>query len=289
MKKISYREAIREAIREEMRKEKFLFFIGQDVGAYCGEHRISGDLFEEFGEMRVRDAPISEQGIVGCALGASITGSKAIAEIPFMDFITLPMDQICNQAAKYFYTFGGQVNVPLVLRTAMGGYVTAAEQQSQCLEAWFVHVPGLKVLVPSTPYGVKGLLKTSICNKNPVIFIEHKYLYGFEGEIPEEEYKIPLGVADIKKEGVSIEVIDPRTLVPLDKEAILNSVKKTGKLIIVHEAPVRGGIGGEISAIVADECMDFIDAPIKRVGAKYATIPFRSVLERFVLPNEKYI
>ncbi len=312
MKTLTYREAVREAMREEMRKNEYIFLMGQDVGPYGGEHRVSGDLHSEFGEWRVKDAPISEQGIIGCALGASITGCRAIAEIPFMDFIMLPMDQICNQVAKYLYTFGGQASVPLVIRTAMGGYIRAAEQHSQCLEAWFIHIPGLKVVIPSTPYDVKGLLKTAIRDNNPVIFVEHKYLYGMKGQIPEEEYTIPLGVADIKKEGndvsviatsymvhkalnvanklekegISVEVVDPRTLVPLDKETILKSVEKTSRAIIVHEAPLRGGIGGEIAAIIADEGFEYLDAPIKRIGAKDAPIPFPSVLEDFVLPSE---
>ncbi len=315
MKTLTYREAIREAMREEMEKDKNIFVMGQDVGLYGGEHRVSGDLHSKFGEWRVKDAPISEQGIIGCALGASITGCRAIVEIPFMDFITLPMDQIVNQAAKFCHTFGGQTGVPMVIRTGMGGYIRAAQQHSQCLEAWFVHVPGLKVVMPSTPYDVKGLLKTAIRDNNPVIFIEHKYLYGTKGQIPEEEYSIPLGVADIKKEGndvtviatsymvhkvlnvanelekegISIEIVDPRTLSPLDKDTILKSVEKTSHAVIVHEAPLRGGTGGEIAAIIADEGFEYLDAPIKRIGAKDTPIPFPSVLEDFVLPSEEDI
>ena len=315
MKTLTYREAIREAMREEMRKDDTIFIMGQDVGPYGGEHRVSGDLHSEFGEWRVKDAPISEQGIIGSALGAAITGCRPIAEIPFMDFITLPMDQIVNQAAKFSHTFGGQTSVPMVIRTGMGGYIKAAQQHSQCLEAWFVHVPGLKVAIPSTPYDAKGLLKTAIRDNNPVIFVEHKYLYGMKGEIPEEEYTIPLGVGEVKKEGdditviatsymvhkaldvasrlegegISVEVVDPRTLFPLDKDIILNSVKKTSKVVIIHEAPLRGGTGGEIAAIIADEGFEYLDAPIKRIGAKDTPIPFPSVLEDFVLPSEKDI
>lgn len=315
MKTLTYREAIREAMREEMRKDDKIFIIGQDVGPYGGEHRVSGDLHSEFGEWRVKDAPISEQGIIGSALGAAITGCRPIAEIPFMDFITLPMDQIVNQAAKFCHTFGGQTSVPMVIRTTMGGYIRAAQQHSQCLEAWFVHVPGLKVAIPSTPYDAKGLLKTAIRDNNPVIFVEHKYLYGMKGEIPKEEYAIPLGVGEIKKEGnditvvatsymvhkalnvasrleeegISVEVVDPRTLFPFDKDIILDSVKKTSKVVIVHEAPLRGGTGGEIAAIIADEGFEYLDAPIKRIGAKDTPIPFPSVLEDFVLPSEKDI
>jgi pyruvate/2-oxoglutarate/acetoin dehydrogenase E1 component len=315
MREIQYREAVREAMREEMRKDPYLFLMGQDVGPYGGEHRVSGDLHAEFGDLRVQDAPISEQGEVGLGLGASITGCKAIIEIPFMDFMTMPMDQVVNQAAKYRHTFAGQTNVPMVIRTAMGGYIRAAQQHSQCFEAWFVHVPGLKVVMPSTPYDAKGLLKASITDPNPVIFIEHKFLYPVKGPVPEEEYTLPLGVADIKKEGddvtviatsymvhmalnvadklakegISVEVLDPRSLVPLDKETILDSVAKTGRVVIVHEAHVRGGVGGEIAAIIADEGFGYLDAPIKRVGAKDAPIPFPGVLELFVLPSEERI
>jgi pyruvate/2-oxoglutarate/acetoin dehydrogenase E1 component len=315
VKTLTYREAIREAMREEMRRDETIFLMGQDVGPYGGEHRVSGDLHSEFGEWRVKDAPISEQGIIGSALGAAITGCRPIVEIPFMDFITLPMDQIVNQAAKFCHTFGGQTSVPLVIRTGMGGYIRAAQQHSQCLEAWFVHVPGLKVVIPSTPYDAKGLLKTAIRDNNPIIFVEHKFLYGIKGEIPEEEYTIPLGAGDIKKEGsditviatsymvhkalnvankleierISVEVVDPRTLFPLDKEIILDSVKKTSRVVIVHEAPLRGGTGGELAAIIADEGFEYLDAPIKRIGAKDTPIPFPSVLEDFVLPSEKDI
>ena len=315
MREITYLEAIREAMSEEMRKDKNLFLIGQDVGAYGGEWLISGDMYNEFGDWRVQDAPISEQTIVGCGIGASITGCRAIIEIPFNDFLPMCMDQICNQAAKFHYMFGGQISVPIVIRSAYGGFTTAGEQHSQSFEAWFTHVPGLKVVVPSTPYDVKGLLKTAINDKNPVLFFEHKMLLSVKGEVPEEEYEIPFGVADIKKkgsdvtviatsymvskalnvankmekEGISIEVVDPRTLVPLDKEAIINSVKKTGRVVIVHESCKRGGIGGEIGCMIAEECFDYLDAPIKRIGGKNTPIPFPSALENYVLPSENNI
>ena len=315
MREITYLEAIREAMSEEMRKDKNLFLIGQDVGAYGGEWLISGDMYSEFGDWRVQDAPISEQTIVGCGIGASITGCRAIIEIPFNDFLPMCMDQICNQAAKFHYMFGGQISVPIVIRSAYGGFTTAGEQHSQSFEAWFTHVPGLKVVVPSTPYDVKGLLKTAINDKNPVLFFEHKMLLSVKGDVPEEEYEIPFGVADIKKkgkdvtviatsymvtkalnvankmekEGISIEVVDPRTLVPLDKEAIINSVKKTGRVVIVHESCKRGGIGGEIGCMIAEECFDYLDAPIKRIGGKNTPIPFPSALENYVLPSENNI
>lgn len=312
MVELSFREVIREAMREEMLRDDSIFIIGTDVGPYGGEFRVTGDLHSQFGELRVKDTPISEQGIIGCTLGAAVTGCRPIAEIPFNDFITMPMDQIVNQVAKFRHTFGGQCTVPLVIRTAIGGYIRAAQQHSQCLESWFIHVPGLKVVAPSTHYDAKGLLKTAIRDDNPIIFVEHKYMYPMKGEIPDEEYTIPLGVADIKKEGndvtvisysylihkclsvanklakegISVEVVDPRTLSPLDKETILNSVKKTGRVVIAHEAHLRGGVGAEIAAVIADEGFEYLDAPVKRIGAKEAPIPFPSVLEDAVLPQE---
>ena len=315
MQELSYREVIREAMREEMRRDKNVFILGTDVGPYGGEFRVTGDLHAEFGEMRVKDTPISEQAIIGCSLGAAVTGLRPIAEIPFCDFITMSMDQIVNQVAKFRHTFAGQCTAPLVIRTAIGGYIRAAQQHSQCLEAWFVHVPGLKVIAPSTHYDAKGLLKSAIRDNNPIIFIEHKYMYPMKGMVPEEEYTIPIGVADIKKEGkdvtlisysylihkclnvanklekegITVEVVDPRTLSPLDKETILSSVKKTGRVVIAHEAHLRGGVGAEIAAIIADEGFEYLDAPVKRVGAMDTPIPFPSVLEDVVLPQESDI
>ena len=315
MRKIEYRAAVREAMSEEMRKDPTLYLMAYDIGPYGGEFRTSTGMYAEFGPRRVQDAPICEQGEVGIAIGAAVTGCKAIVEIPFMDFIPMCMDQICNQAAKFLYTFGGKQGVPIVIRTAMGGYIRAAEQHSQCFENWFVHIPGLKVAIPSTPYDAKGLLKSAIHDPNPVIFVEHKYMYPLKGEVPEEEYFIPFGEADIKKtgkdvtviatsymvhlslnvarkleqEGISVEVVDPRTLVPLDEEKILESVKKTGKVVIVHEATERGGWGGEMAAIIADQAFSYLDAPIKRVAAKNTPIPFPKVLEETILPSEERI
>lgn len=312
MRQIMYREALREAMSEEMRRDPHLFLMAYDVGKYGGEHRISGDLFDLFGDLRVKDAPISEQGIVGCGIGAAITGCRSIVEIPFMDFMPMCMDMIVNQAAKFYHMFGGQMNVPMVVLTSMGGYIRAAQQHSQCLEAWVAHVPGLKTVMPSTPHDAKGLMKTAIRDPNPVIFIEHKMLLPVKGPVPEEEYTIPFGKADLKragsdvtvvatsytvhlclkvaskleKEGISVEVVDPRTLVPLDKETILQSVKKTSRAVIVHEAHTTGGFGGEIAAILADEAFGYLDAPIKRVGAKWSPIPFPSQQEDVVLPQE---
>ena len=315
MRQITLREALREAMAEEMRRDKNLFLIGTDVGLYGGEFQVSGNLFAEFGDERVKDTPISEQAIIGCAIGAAITGCSAIAEIPFNDFIAMPMDQIVNQAAKFCYMFGGQTGVPIVIRSAVGGYLRAAEQHSQSLEAWFTHVPGLKVVMPSTNYDAKGLLKSAIRDKNPVIFLEHKYLYSVKEEVPEEEYLVPLGVAEVKKqgrdvtvvatsymvhkslsvanklekEGISVEVVDPRTLVPLDKETILNSVEKTGRLLVVQEACKRGGFVNEIVSIVADEGFKYLRAPIKRIGSKEAPVPFGGILEDYILPSEAEI
>jgi pyruvate/2-oxoglutarate/acetoin dehydrogenase E1 component len=312
MRQIEFREAIREAMQEEMRKDPLIYLMAYDVGEYGGEFRVSQGMFAEFGPRRVQDAPINENGEIGMGVGAAITGCRPIVEIPFMDFIPMCMDAIVNQAAKFHYTFAGQRSVPMVIRTAMGGYIRAAEQHSQCLENWFVHVPGLKVVIPSTPYDAKGLLKTAILDPDPVVFIEHKFMYPLKGEVPEEEYYLPLGEADIKKEGkhvtviatsymvnlalnvarqldkegIEIEIVDPRSLVPLDEEKILSSVKKTGKVVIVHEAHVRGGWGGEMAAIIAEKAFSFLDAPIKRVGAKDAPIPFPKVLEEYVLPSE---
>lgn len=307
-----YREAIREAIADEMEKDSNLFMMSYDVGKYGGEHQISGDLWDRFGDLRVKDAPISEQGIIGCAIGASVTGCRAIAEIPFMDFLPMCMDQLVNQAAKFYHMFGGQMNVPIVILTSMGGYIQAAQQHSQCLEAWVSHIPGLKTVLPSTPEDAKGLMKTAINDPNPVVFITHKRLLPMKAEVPEETFAIPFGLADVKREGtdvtviatsflvhmalkvavglekkgISIEVIDPRTLVPLDKKTIIESVKKTSRAVIVHEAHTIGGFGGEIAAIIADEAFEYLDAPVKRVGAKWTPIPFTSILENFVLPQE---
>ena len=313
MRQIEYREAIREAMEEEMRHDATVFLLGQDVGVYGGEFRISGKMINEFGEIRVADSPICEQGEVGLGLGAAITGCKPIIELPFMDFFPMCMDQVVNQTAKFTYMFENKKGVPLVIRTGMGGYTRVAEHHSQCFENWIVHVPGLKIAVPSTGYDVKGLLKQAIRNEvDPVVFAEHRTLYPMKFEVPEEEYFIPFGQADIKKEGkdvtvityayilhkclnvanklekegISVEIVDPRTLVPLDKEKILESVKKTGKVVIVHEAVKQGGWGGEMAGIISEEAFSYLDAPIKRVGAKFAPIPSAGILEDAVLPSE---
>lgn len=316
MREITYREALREALREEMRRDKAVFLLGEDIGRYWGgAFKVTEGLAREFGDERVRDTPISESAIIGTAVGAAITGMRPVAEIMFGDLTTLAMDQIANQAAKIRYMFGGQTSVPLVMRTPFGAGVNIASHHSQSLEAWFMHVPGLQVAVPSTPYDAKGLLKTAVRSDNPVVFCEHKLLYPIEGEVPEKEYTIPFGVADVKREGsdvtvvttlymvhkalnaakeleaegISIEVVDPRTLTPLDKQTIITSVKKTGRIVIVSEDCKTAGVSAEIAAIVAEEALDYLDAPIKRVAEPDTPIPFSPPLEQFVIPDEKAI
>jgi pyruvate dehydrogenase E1 component beta subunit len=316
VRKITYREALREALREEMQRDSTVFLLGEDIGRYWGgAFKVTEGLAEEFGDERVRDTPISESAIIGTAVGAAITGMRPVAEIMFGDLTALAMDQIANQAAKIRYMFGGQAKCPLVIRTPFGAGVNIASHHSQSLEAWFMHVPGLYVAVPSTPYDAKGLLKTAIRGNNPVFFCEHKLLYPVEDEVPEEEYTIPFGAADVKregadvtilatlymvhktlnaakqleKEGVDAEVVDPRTLTPLDKQAIIRSVKKTGRLVIVSEDCKTAGVSAEIAAMVAEEAVDYLDAPIKRVAEPDTPIPFSPPLEQYVIPDEKAI
>jgi pyruvate/2-oxoglutarate/acetoin dehydrogenase E1 component len=309
---LTYKEAVRQAMQEEMRQDESVFLLGEDVGIYGGAFGVSLGMLEEFGEERVRDTPISEGVIAGAAAGAAVTGLRPIAEIMFSDFITIAMDSLVNQAAKMRYMFGGKAKVPMVLRMPGGSGTGAAAQHSQSLEAWLVHVPGLKVVMPSTPYDVKGLLKTAIRDDNPVVFIETKTVYNKKGEVPESDYVIPFGVADVKrvgkdvtvfatgvmvhrsleaaeilaKEGIDVEVIDPRTLVPFDKETLVKSVIKTGKLIIVHEACKRGGFGGEVAAeVMESEAFDYLDAPIKRIAGKNIPIPYCMELEKSAVPQ----
>lgn len=315
MKEIRYIRAITEALSEELARDENVFIIGEDVGAGGGAFSATRGLFEEFGERRVKDTPISESSFVGVAFGAAMSGLRPIVEIMFMDFIIVCMDQVVNEIAKGRYMFGEQYRVPLTIRVPAGVGGSAGPQHSQCLEAWFAHVPGLKVVMPSTVYDVKGLLKSSIRDDNPVLFIEHKRLHALKEEIPEEEYTIPLGQADIKREGsdvtvvatarmvyeamaaaeklaadgISIEIVDPRTITPLDKETILKSVEKTGKVVVAQEAVKTCGFGSEIAAIIAEEALDCLDAPIKRVGAPFTPIPFSKPLEEFCLPNSEGI
>lgn len=311
----TYSQAINEALEEEMRRDEKVYILGEDVGAFGGCFGVTTGLFEKFGAERVLDSPISETAIIGSAVGAAVAGLRPVPEIMFVDFLGVCLDELFNQAAKMHYMFGGKAKVPLTLRTACGAGVGAAAQHSQSLEAWLCHVPGLKVVMPSTPADAKGLLKAAIRDDDPVIFIEHKALYGTSGEVPEGDYTIPLGKAGIKREGkdvtilaysmmlhkalaaaetlalqgIEAEVIDPRTLVPFDKETLYKSIEKTGRLVIVHEAVKQGGFGGEIAAMVAEECFDSLDAPIKRVAAPFTPIPFAANLEAAYIPDEAKI
>lgn len=315
VREITYRESIREALREEMLRDPDVFLLGEDIGVFGGAFAVTRGLLEEFGEKRVKDTPISEAVIVGAAVGAAITGTRPVAEIMYMDFVTFCMDQIVNQAAKARYVFGGNVSVPMVIRMPQGGGKHAGAHHSQNLERWFVGVPGLKVVVPSTPYDAKGLLKSAIRDNDPVIYIEHKLLYGTKGIVPEEEYTLPLGSADIKRKGkdvtivaysrmlhlalraaeelakigVDAEVIDPRTLVPLDIQTIVTSVEKTGRVLIVEEGCKTGGVAGEIMSQIVERAFDFLDAPVKRVAGADVPIPCSPVLEKAALPDENKI
>lgn len=316
-REITYAEAIKEAMSEEMRRDPDVFFMGEDIGVYGGAFGVSVGMMEEFGEERVRDTPISEAAIVGAAAGAAATGSRPIAEIQFSDFIGIGIDQLGNQAAKMRYMFGGHAQVPMTIRAPAGSGTGAAAQHSQSQEAWYCHIPGLKVVTPSTPYDAKGLLKSAIRDNNPVVFLEQKLLYRKKGPVPEGDYTIPLGVGDIKRsgadltvvtwgrmvamvlevaeklassEGFDIEVVDPRTLLPLDREIIINSVKKTGKAMVVHEAVQTGGYGGEIVATIADSgAFFYLDAPIRRVGGLDVPIPYNPELERNAVPTPERI
>ena len=312
---ITYRDALKEALREEMERDETVFLMGEDIAEYGGAYKVTDGLFREFGKDRIRNTPISEAAIIGTALGAAITGMRPVAELMYIDFTAVGMDQIVNQVAKIRYMVGGQLDVPLVIRTQGGPGRSSAAQHAQSLEAWFAHVPGLLVVMPATPHDAKGLLKTAIRDDNPIMFIEHKLLYTEEGEIPDGEYTIPFGVADIKREGndltifatsrmvlkvleaaeelsaegIEVEVIDPRTLVPLDEETILNSVRKTNRLLIAHEAVGRAGFGAEIAALVVREAFDYLDAPIERVTAAPVPVPFAPVMENFVIPDKDNI
>ena len=316
MRELSYLEAIREALQQEMRRDPRVFVIGEDVGVYGGAFGVTRGLVEEFGEQRVIDTPISELGIAGAITGAALTGMRPVGEIMFMDFTTLAIEQLVNQAAKIRFMFGGTATVPFVLRCPAGSGTGAAAQHSQSLENWFVHVPGLKVVMPSTPYDAKGLLLAAIRDDNPVIFVEQKLLYKTRGPVPEEDYTVPLGKADIKRagrdltivatgvmvaraleaaeqlarEGIEVEVVDPRTLKPLDAAPIIQSVSKTGRVLIVHEAARTGGYGGELAAIIAEsEAFDYLDAPIVRLAGRDMPIPYNRTLEYHTVPQVENI
>lgn len=314
MKTMTYGEAVREGMSIRMREDKNVILFGEDVGAFGGCFGVSAGMIDEFGAERIRDTPISEGVIIGCAVGSAATGLRPIAELMFMDFLTVGMDQLVNQAAKMRYMFGGKISLPMVVRLPAGAGVGAAAQHSQSLEAWITHVPGLKVVFPSCPQDALGLMLTAIDDDNPVMFIEHKAMYAMKGDV-ESFDPIPLGKGDIKregsditviatgrmvhealaaaeelaKEGVSLEVLDPRSLYPLDKELIGKSLEKTHKAIIISEENKRGGYGGEISAIIGEEFFDLLDAPVIRIGALNSPVPFTSVLEQYYLPNAKDI
>lgn len=316
MREITYLEAVREALSQEMRNNEDVYMLGEDIGVYGGAFGVSRGMIEEFGPERIRNTPISEAAISGTAVGSALTGMRPILELQFSDFITIAMDNLANQAAKIRYMYGGKGTIPMVLRTPSGSGTGAAAQHSQSLEAWAAHIPGLKVVQPSTAGDAKGLLKAAIDDNNPVVFYEHKLLYKTSGDVPEEQYSIPLGKADIKREGtdativatammvhksleaaellaekgINVEVVDPRTLVPFDTETVVESVKKTGRLLVVHEAVKFGGIGGEIASLVAEsEAFDYLDYPIRRLGAAFVPVPYNPTLEKASVPSAEEI
>jgi len=316
MTEMTYRDALKAGLREEMLRDESVFIMGEDVGKdWGGAFKVTKGLADEFGDERVRDTPISENAIAGAAVGAAITGMRPVAEIMFGDLITLAMDQVCNQAAKMRYMFGGQTSVPLVIRTVWGGGKNIASHHSQSLEAWFMHTPGLKIAVPAFASDAKGLIKTAIRDPDPVMFFEHKLVYDKKEEVPDDDYLIPFGEAKIRREGadvtvwgtffmlhkalevaeelakdgISVEVIDPRTLVPLDKKTLIESVKKTGRLVLVTEETKTGATTAEIAAIVQEEAFDWLDAPIKRVNAPDTPVPFSPPLENNFIPDNKRI
>ena len=308
---LSYRDALRQALWEEMTDDPRVMLLGEDVGRYGGAYAVSRGLLEEFGPSRVVDTPMSEAVIVGAAVGAACVGGRPVAEIMYMDFVTLVMDQLVNQAAKLHFMFGGQLSVPMVVRVQQGTGRGAGSQHSQSLEAWFAHVPGLKTVAPATPADAAGLLKAAIRDDDPVLFIEHKGLYGRKGPAPDPGAVVPIGVADIKRagtdltvvawsnmvhtalaaadrlaeEGVSVEVVDLRTISPLDTRTILDSVRHTGRLLVVHEAVRTGGFGAEIAAVVAERLHDQLKAPVSRLATDDIVLPANTVLEAQLIPD----
>jgi pyruvate/2-oxoglutarate/acetoin dehydrogenase E1 component len=309
---ITYLEAVREALTQEMQRDPEVFLIGEDIGVYGGAFGATRGMLEEFGPERIRDTPISEAAIAGAATGAALMGMRPVMEIMFMDFLTISMNQLVNQAAKMRFMFGGKASVPMVIRAPAGSGTGAAAQHSQSLEAWFVHTPGIKVVAPATPYEAKGLLVSAIRDNNPVLFMEHKLLYRTKGPVPEELYTIPMGKAEVKRpgrdltliaysimvpraleaaqqlaaEGIEVEVVDVRSLKPLDKQTIVGSVAKTGRVLITHEAPQTGGFGAELAAVVAEsEAFDYLDAPLRRLGGRDIPIPYNRTLERATVPQ----
>ncbi len=314
MKTLTYIEAISEALWEEMERDKNVFLLGEDIGAYGGAFKVTKGFYEHFGEERVIDTVLAEEAIIGAATGAAVVGMRPVAEIQFADFITSGFNQLVNNSAKIFWRWN--IPVPLVVRLPSGGGIHGGPYHSINPEAWFFHVPGLKLVAPSTPYDAKGLMKAAIRDNNPVLYFESKYLYRrIKGEIPKGDYIVEIGKADVKrngndisiitygsavhwsleaadilsKENVDVEVLDLRSLMPLDTEAIFSSVKKTGKVLIVHEDSLTGGIGGEIAALISDNCFQYLDAPIKRVAALDAPVPYAPTLEEYFLPNTEKV
>src|SRR6186997_36534 len=311
MPELTYREAVRDALSRAMREDDDVFIMGEDIAEMGGSMAVTQGLLAEFGPERVRNTPISEMAIVGAGIGAAMQGMRPVVEIMYEDFTTLAMEQLVNQAAKHRYMSGGQLKVPLTVRTQGGAGWSPGAQHAQQVEAWFVHVPGLKVVFASTPADVRGLLWSAIYDDNPVVFFEHRTLYGLKEEVPDELEPIPLGQARVHREGedvtviatgrlvheslaaaaeaekggVAVEVVDPRTLQPLDEETLVASVKKTNRCVVAHEAVVRGGFGAEVAAVIQYGAFDWLDAPIERVGAKFTPLPFAPVMEEFVVPH----
>jgi len=311
MAELSYREAVRDALATALRKDDDVFIMGEDIAEMGGSMGVTQGLLDEFGPARIRNTPISEMAIVGAGIGAAMQGMRPIVEIMYEDFLTLSLEQIVNQAAKHRYMSGGQLKVPLTVRTQGGAGWSPGAQHAQQLEAWLVHVPGLKVVFPSTPSDVRGLLYASIYDDNPVVFFEHRTLYGLKEEVPDELEPLELGRARVHREGddvtviatgrlvheamaaareaesdgISVEVVDPRTLQPLDEETLVESVKKTNRCVVAHEAITRMGFGAEVAAVIQYQAFDWLDAPIERVGAKFAPLPFAPVMESFVVPH----
>ncbi len=308
---ITYAEAIREALWQEMEKDENVYVLGEDVGVWGNLFGCTKGLLEHFGKERVKDTPISEAAIAGCAVGSAAYGLRPVMEIMYIDFITIALDQIINHAARWHQLSNGKVRVPMVVRTQGGVGFRNSSQHSQSLENWFVNIPGLVVVMPSTPYDAKGLLKSAVRDDNPVIFIEHKALYRTKGVVPEDDYTIPIGVAEVKrigtdltmianswmvlhaleaaeelaKEGINCEIVDPRTLYPLDEETLINSVKKTGLCLVVNEAPAAGGWSGEVAALIMENCFHDLEKPVRRVTGMRTGIPYDKDLERMVVPR----
>jgi acetoin:2,6-dichlorophenolindophenol oxidoreductase subunit beta len=311
MPELTYREAVRDGIAQAMRADDSVFIMGEDIAEMGGSMGVTQGLLDEFGPERVRNTPISEMAIVGAGIGAAMAGMRPIVEIMYEDFLTLSLEQIVNQAAKHRYMSGGQLTVPLTIRTQGGAGWSPGAQHAQQLEAWLVHIPGLKVAYPSTPEDVRGLLWTSIHDDNPVVLFEHRLLYPVKGEVPEQLEPIPFGKARVVREGtdvtviaigplvhraldaakqaeedgISVEIVDPRTLQPLDEEMLVASVKKTNRAVVAHEAVTRMGFGAEVAAVLQHQAFDYLDAPIERVGAKFTPLAFAPVMEQYVVPH----